>query len=419
MRRLQRVGESLRKDATETQFNTRRISANLPLIERKLDIVSTDTNYKLDFPITNKSHAVYLNLQVKPDNCCDCLPGAEAARRYATGYADYIWNEPLTKIPGFGGSYSFPPHQQESGVDYPVVYKDPLDTQGTITNIWFAWEGYPFFYPTVTNTWNYGNFTPAPSPTGGIIIPTNGVYTMVFRNRAGGSTTDTSEIVASIKRLPKDLQDHPEIEENWQTISRKIYSIAKNNICSYTFKTWADMWGMSYDSKDNIEYGGNTYVKVCASYGHGIGFNPTVIGYLGGLFIAVYAYCVPLNEGDIIGGWLKATDVNGWSPSELDSSQENLTQIDLLGLGFGAVVGRVTYDNTGIPLEGVLVVYNDGSTNGETYTNDEGRYMFYELTPGITYTIIISKSGYVTQAKTIAVEFNVLQELDFIILHEI
>jgi len=416
MRGLRKIGESLQKDATETAHNTRRIAANLPLIERKLDIVSGDTNYKLEFPITERSHAVSLNIQIKPDNCCDCLPGAEPARRYMTGYADYFWNEQLQIIHDPSGHPeldSYPPHQQESGVDYRARYHNPLDTEGSITNIWFAWENYPWFFPTVENNWNYGQFLPMLD--GGIRVPVNGVYTMIFRNRAGGGTTDSSQIVASIKRLPngEDTFD----PTKWETISRKIYSTARENICTYIPLSWALGWGWNPDPIDIITVGGGEYAKCCASYGRNINFGPTVIERIGGLYIEVYAYCVPLNEGDLIGGWLKATDVNSWKPSESNGAESSTTMIDLIGLGFGALTGLITHDNTGQPLEGVTVVANNGSTSFETLTNDEGRYTFYDLTPDLTYTVTISKNGYFTQSKTIKIVFNVLVELDFIILH--
>jgi len=418
MSRLDRVVESLRKDSIETQHNTRRIAANLPLIERKLDIVAGDTNYKLEFPITERSHAVNLNIQIKPDNCCDCLPGAEPARRYMTGFPDYFWYERLNIIHHPSGHPEldyYPPHPAENGADYPAYYHAPLDTQGSITNIWFAWEGYPWFYPTVENNWAYGQFAISPE-TGGIRVPVNGVYSMIFRNRAGGSTTDSSQIVASIKRLPKEKIAEWTDLDNWETISRKIYSVVRENICTYLPLSWALIWGWNPAPEDIIEVGGGEYAKCCASYGRNIGFNPTVIDRIGGLYIEVYAYCVPLNEGDIIGGWLMATDVNGWSQGEGGADYNN-TMIDLIGLGFGALTGKVTYDNTGQPLEGVKVVCNNGTTWYETLTNDEGRYVFYDLTPDLTYTVTISKSGYFTQSKSIKVVFNVLRELDFIILH--
>lgn len=416
---LDRFGESIRKDITETQHNTRRIAANLPLIERKLDVIAGDSSYRMDFPLTEKSHSVKLNVQVRPDNCCDCIPGAEPAKRYTVAFADYFWDTTLEKIAGFGGMYSYPPHAWQNGVDYPAHYKSPVETDGSITNVWFAWEGYPFFYPTVTNTFGYGGYTArVDAATGGIVIPTNGVYSMIFRNRAGGSTTNTSHIVASIKRLPKDAED---VYENWQTISRKIYSIDRKNICTYTFKAWADMWGLIYDSKDNIEVGGDIFVKICASYAQNIGFGPTVIERLGGLYIAVYAYCFPLNGGDIVAGWLQATDVNSWQPAELSPDElANGTMIDLIGLGFGAITG-VVRDENGQPIEGATVSLvgpsPTGTTNAQTLTNDEGRYTFYELTPGILWTLTASKNNYTSETRQIQTIFNTLVELDFRLVH--
>jgi hypothetical protein len=419
MKKLNRVVESLRGDAVETGHNTRRIAANLPLIERKLDILAGDTVYKLEFPITEKSHSVYLNVQIKPDNCCDCLPGAEPAKRYVTAFPDYFWYEPLQIIHHPSGHPEldyYPPHMAENGADYPAYYHDPIDTEGSITNIWFAWENYPWFYPTVENNWDYGQFALSPV-TGGIRVPVNGVYSMIFRNRAGGSSTDSSQIVASIKRLPADKIAEASNLENWETISRKIYSTAKGNICTYLPLSWALIWGWNPAPEDIIIVGGGEYAKCCGSAGQNVNFGTTVIERIGGLYIEVYAYCVPLNEGDIIGGWLKATDVNSWTQGE-GGADSNTTMIDLIGLGFGALTGKVTYDNSGQPLEGVTVVCNNGTTSYSTLTNDEGRYTFYDLTPDLTYTVTITKNGYITQSKSIKVVFNVLVELDFIMLHE-
>lgn len=365
MNRLDQLGKALGKAGKETQFNTRRIAANLPLIERKLDNIAGDTNYKLEFPITEKDHSVIMTLQVKPDNCCDCIPGAEPAQRYATGYPDYFWNDILEIIHHPSGHPEldyYPEHYWENGVDYPAHYHDPLDTQGTITNIWFAWEGYPFFYPTVSNPFGYGHFNPSAAPTGGLTIPTNGVYTMIFRNAAAGRSTPDSQVVAAIKRLPANKEN---IDENWETISRKIYR-------------------PPFD----------------------------------GLTIAVYAYCFPLNEGDIVGGWLKASNVDAWHPGE-GNTEGNLTMIDLIGLGFGALMGKV-YTHDGTPIEGATVSYTQtsglGERSGSTTTNDEGIYYFYDVPPAMFY-VTVTKSNYYTQTQTIEVLFNQLLELNFEIVH--
>lgn len=375
---LDRFGESLRKDAKETEQNTRRISANLPLIERKLDVISGDTPYVMEFPLAGGSHSVMLNIRLKPDNCCDCIPGADPASRFASSGADYIWDTVLTKIPhssGFPDLAYYPTHSWVSGVDYPVHYPNPMNQTGIITNIWFAWTNYPFFWPFVDNPYGYGNFTPVVADTGGIGVPVNGIYTVIFKNRVRGWATPTSSLIIAIKRLKKDTD--PAIATNWQTISRKIYSVERGNL------------------------------------------DESILGIYGSP-VAVYAYCFPLNQGDIVGGWIKATDIDGFSPSEGGEHEANKTEIDLIGLGWGAITG-ILRDQNGQPVIGATISYTGNTAqqanSGTTYTNDEGRWTFYELAPDITYMFTATKTGYNPATQQGTSIFNTLVTVDIVIVH--
>ena len=293
-------------------------------------------------------------------------------------------------------------------MDYPGHIEDPMDQEGSITNIWWAWEGYPFFYPTVENSWGYGMYLPVVSPTGGVQVPTNGVYSMIFRNAVSGRAVESSEIVASIKRLPHDKEDLP---ENWETISRKVFSTARGNIYYYIYRTWADMWGIIYDASKVVIINNTEYAVIYLTSAGQFSYMP----------IAVYGYCFPLNEGDIVTGWLKATDIENWQITE--GGRETINNsfiIDLIGLGFGAITGIVR-DQNGMPVEGATVEYDGpsglGTNHGETLTNDEGRYIFYEMTPDIVFHITASKTNYTSQVQEIRTIFNTVVVRDLRIEH--
>lgn len=368
MDRFKQMGKGLYKDQQESSQNTRRAQANFPLIERKLDLVMADSSFLMEVPITSYSHSVNLDLRIHPDNCCDCLPGAATRGREATGYS-------IEFVPSGVSAFD------ADGIDYPAKLLDPLDQTGTNFNYGY---GGPFFYTTYQQFDFFGGYEI--NPSGGIVVPTDGIYTVMFRDVAGGFAVQGSEVVASIQRMPADKPNQ------WEHISRKVYSTDRNTLCWH----------------NDVQPASGSWPYFC---GEG-DFLPGPDLFFGGLYVRVYAYCIPLNKGDTVDGWLQATNVPAWSPGTRGLTRDPVDEITvtLMGLGFGTLVGTVT-DVSNSPILGATVSYSLGN-GGTTQTDEFGVYSFFDVTPG-TYSITASKIGYITQSRDVTVIFNKVASLDF------
>lgn len=368
--RMSQFGRGLQKNTSATKNNTRRQASNLPQIERKLDILGEDIPYGLTFKLTNNSHSVMLDLRIKPDNCCDCDPGGQAQTRDAVMIVDAFG-------PDIAGN--------SDGINYPAIYNETIVNTGTITH----WVTLPVFWGPIAQPYEgYGGFTRAPDGKG-VIVPVDGIYSFSFQNMAHGAPTSTSVIRASIRKLTTPTEQNP--EPDWEDISVRIYSTAKGNIS--TLKEWP----------------------------------------LSTLNIGVYAYCIPLLAGDIIGGWLQATDVINWEPG-LGDLDGNKSAISFLGLGYATIMGYIRDANNN-PVSGITIrrngefVHSAGAPDSDpptpaityptTVTDINGFYIFENLTP-IPYTLWInptddpnydnlfsSITGYVTA------RLNVITKQDF------
>jgi hypothetical protein len=356
MNKLGQVIGGINKTRVETEYNTRRIQSNFPLIERKLDNISGERNYLMEFPLTKRNHSVLLTLRVKPDNCCDCDPGAEAETRDAIGYH----------------FQSIIPVDYEEKVDYPAVYAYPLVTTSSTFN-WGYWHGmfssalYEPYFPLGVSSLD---------PRGGILIADDGVYTVYFQSIIDGGNIGgpDSEIIASIRRITIDDDTGEELD---LLVSRKIYSVAKGNLTGGS----------------HIYLDGGT-----------------------GWTMRVYAQCTNLRAGDKIGGYVQATNIPNFSTNFGWGSLDNSTKLSLLGLGYGFLIGNVYDSVTREPIQGATVSYTLGF-GGSTITDDFGAYGFYTLRPATNYRITVTKSGYISQTQTIAVYFDKISEIDFSLNH--
>lgn len=338
MDRFKQVNKSLRGDKKENELNTRRIQANLPLVERKLDVLAGEQSYKLEFPMSERNHTVTLDFRVRPDNCCECFPGAQAVKRDAIGYMSTSFPDPNWQTTNFG---SVPTGEMQQ-----AIYIEPLVQTGTTFNygyragIWVAlYNEYP----------NFGGYEIVPE--GGIRVPTDGIYTVMFRQEIGIHTQlDTYLITAVLV--------------NGEPVSKKTYSVAKGNLA---------------------------------------------LGDLHGKVYYQYALCIALHVGDIVGAGLES-NAPGWSIRG-ERGTANSTRIVLLGLGFGYVIGRVFDNTTGIGIPGATVSYTIGF-GGSTTTDENGYYVFEDLTPG-PYSFTASKTGYVSMTRDLQVLFDEVVSIDF------
>jgi hypothetical protein len=338
MDRFKQIGKSLRKDRAQTELNTRRIQANYPLVERKLDNLAGDDSYRLEFPVSGHDHTVSLNLRLRPDNCCDCEPGAQTVKRDAIGYMSTNFPDPNWYTTNFG---SVPTGEMQQAIYIPILVQTGTTFNfGYRAGIWAPlYQEYPYFggYEIV--------------PEGGIMVPVDGMYAVMFRQEIGIYTDRDSYLVTAIL-------------QNGESISQKTYSVAKGNL------------GL-----------GNLHGKVYYQY----------------------AFCVPLHAGDVVGAGLKSNAIS-WSIRG-ERGTANSTRIVLLGLGFGVLIGKVFDQVTGLPISGATVSYTIGF-GGSTTTNENGMYEFTELTPG-PYSVTVTKSGYISMTRDIQVLFDDIVNLDF------
>jgi hypothetical protein len=176
---LTNLGKSLGKDSKESEINTGRVQANFPQIERKLDIVSGGYNFTMDVPLSDVSSIVSLDMRIRPDNCCECDGGPLGGTRKGTG--------DVTRWEDINGN-AFLPDQPADSPQNAVEFKGivtSMTTVGTIDSIWFAWPGYPFFYPisdyeTDFEINKYGDFN---LMDGNIRVPTGGVYNITYQEK--------------------------------------------------------------------------------------------------------------------------------------------------------------------------------------------------------------------------------------------
>jgi hypothetical protein len=375
MNRLIQTGKRIQKTKLETDLNTRRIQATFPLVERKLDILSTDHDYSMDFPLTKHSHSVNIILRVKPDNCCDCDPGRETGAREAVCFFD-----------GYVGPSPYP-YEQDVPAEYPAKIMAPLAQTNTYFN-----RGYtnPWVYPIYVDYPDPGYY--AINPAGGIKVPTDGVYSVLFQTEMTGYITGSSEVVISIRKN-SDPALAPETEE---VLSKRTYSVFRNNLGSGSHISWM------LEPRHLIQY----------------------------------ATCVNLNEGDIVGGWLKVTNINNFSAGNgggLNNDNNNM-KINLLGLGYGFLIGYVFDNTTKEPIIGATVSYDGGfggtfdpnnvegsianqvAADQFALTDEFGAYGFYTLRPA-TYNVTASRDGYTPLTRIALVSFNETTQMDFNLTH--
>lgn len=363
MKRLEQLAKGISNTRKEAALNTRQYQANFPLVERKLDILSNNNSYILEFPLTKANHSALLTINIKPDNCCECEPGAAATGRDCEGY--------------FKGGTIGPPGAYEFNTPYPAIYT------GDATP---AWE-YNVWVPTTTRTpmglvqtgvnFNYGYQSPfvvpiyqpfdaiagySIAPNGRIKIPTDGVYSVLFQcTITGTAMSDAASFTQSIRVDRTDA--YPLIE----TLSKKVYSIANNNL--------------------------NTSHPI------------------------LYATCVNLYQGDTIAGWVEINDIAGFSVGSSSEwgDESNNTHINLLGVGYGYLIGYVYDIASGTPLTGASVSYSN-LFGGHTTTDEFGGYGFYALAPG-NYSVTATYEGFISQTQSAAVSFNSITELDYNLTH--
>lgn len=334
MDRFKQVNKSLRKDRKETELNTRRIQANLPSVERKLDTIAGEQPYRLEFPLSAHKHHVRLDLRVRPDNCCDCDPGAQAQQRDAFGF--FNWND-----------Y----YPTANGEKQLVRFTEPLQQTGTTFH--YGYQS-PFFTPFYHDFLPIAGYSIDPV-TQGVVIPIDGIYAVLFTNIITTVTNGTSYMVLSIN-------------QNGESISQRTYTVASGTL------------PLGTSSRRYYQY----------------------------------AFCVPLRKDDIVQPGIQADMIfieaePGFGAG--GASIENTTRYTLMGLGFGVLIGLVYDQSTGLPISGATVSYTMGF-GGSTTTNSDGRYEFFEITPG-PYSVTASKSGYVSMTRDVTVPFDDIASLDF------
>lgn len=337
MSTVRQVSKRLYDVRKEAEQNTRRLHRNFPLVERKLDVVSSAYSFQMEFPLTERDHHALLSIKIKPDNCCECDPGEQGE-----GHECVAYNEP---------NFGYP-----DGTPYPAKYLSPITQTQTYFNYGY---GGPFFYPFYVPYPGPGGFTantidPKTNVRGGIVIPIDGIYEMLFRIQVSGVAEDDAASVISF------------IGCNGDSVSQKVFSIGRGNLQKGPFH----------------------------------------------LDIYQYASCIDFRQGDVVGGWLAASGVYGYQIGGGDGNTSCQTTLNLIGYGHGTLTGRVI-DEYGNPLEGVNVYHNLGF-GGSTLTDADGVYIFDSLRPA-TYQVTFSKTGYKTWTQDAVVTFESVTTLDTIL----
>ena len=353
------LGRSLGKDAKESNINTRRITANLPQIERKLDILSNEYNFKMDLPVLDASNITSLNIYIRPDNCCDCDSGSLSGFRKGTGT--------VTRFEDIDGNEFLPNQPADSpynGVDYRGVVTS-FSTVGVLDSIWFAWPGYPFFYPNgvyaedfMANS--YGDLTLTSEGT--ILVPTAGLYNIIYNNgHASGTTTDTSKITLTIKTRLHNSGDP------WEIISKEVRYTIYNNLTPNSIMIAHDL--------------------------------------------EIYAICYGLPRNSEISVWVASQDIDriGYSGGTIE--------VLLVGEGFGIVTGYVFHDSPASnPIEGAEVkILLPGME--PALTDAFGKYIISQVPPGVhTIEATYSTNPVLSRTQKVAVEaIKVTSNINFIL----
>lgn len=155
MNTFKQTFKNIKEKGKESEQNTRRISENFPLIERKLDNIVFDQSFRMHFPLTKHPHNVNLTIHFKPpQNCFQCNPvNPNPPNIFAVAPC------PTNFGPGDGNAY-------------PAKY-DSLTT-------------------------NVGGFSL--DPNGGIIVPVDGYYTTQFFNNVGGVVvSEQAAVIGSVR----------------------------------------------------------------------------------------------------------------------------------------------------------------------------------------------------------------------------
>jgi Carboxypeptidase regulatory-like domain len=387
MQRLNQLAKTIQRSRSETALNTRRAQANFPLVERKLDVVAGDVGYSMEFPLTNTNHSAVLTLTVKPDNCCECEPGAATRGRDCTGY--------------YEGGHIGPSNAYEDDVMYSASYTGdaqpywkynvwvPTDTRTDLglvqsgENFNYGYQS-PFVIPIWQDTGDIAGYSVAPN--GRIKIPVDGVYSVLFLCTINGTVTGPDSTVTQMIRVDHMDGDNPILDINGnpfiETTSKKVYNVGKLN----------------------LESGGGPPGTL----------NPSQL--------ILYATCTNFNKGDTVGGWLMIHGINdfhaagGWLGDGSDwGDDNNRTSINLLGKGFGTLIGYVYDISDHSPLQGATLSYTLGF-GGHTMSDEFGGYSFDSLEPD-TYSITATMAGYKDQTQTTIINFNKITELDFNLTH--
>ena len=178
MSKLRKVGDFINKTSADTQQNTRRVSSKFPFIERKLDKISGQGSYIMDFEATPRDHSVLLSLYIRPENCCECEPGQtpDAGRDGVASHPSYV-----------GGA---------DGIAHPAIWHTFAQTGHNI-NLGY---GSPFFYPFYTFYSDYANYS-NDTTNGGITVPVDGIYTISYTEFVGNHPANPAGYaIVSIRR---------------------------------------------------------------------------------------------------------------------------------------------------------------------------------------------------------------------------
>ena len=145
-------------------------------------------------------------------------------------------------------------------------------------------------------------------------------------------------------------------------------------------------------------------------------------GSLDPSILMLYATCVNLNKGDTVAGWLQIHNVRefhaagGWLGDGSNFGDDNnTTTLNLLGRGFGTLIGYVKDQDTGEPIVGATVSYTLGF-GGSTVTDEFGGYSFDDIAPAI-YSVTATLGGYIPITQDVTVIFNQVVQIDFLLKH--
>ena len=325
--RLKQAGKYLGNKISQNNYNTNRVRQIKPKIERKLDIISQDYSFHMPFKTTSGSSRIMAVIRFKPDNCCECDAGAQTVARdvIATFRSD-----------SFGPS---------NGTAYPARIAEPLEQTGTKFNYGYS---SPFFHPTYMEYPDIADYEIAADGEG-IVVPVDGVYTMVFEAYADCILDLNSYVRLQIRRNGTEI------------LSEKIYSL-------------------------------DTVVED------------------GGLkkLLFQYALCRPLKGGDTVNAWVKALTPSMANVIDLSRSK---FKMNLWGLGWAIIKGRVYDEATGDGISGATVSYSEGF-GGYTTTDVDGNYVFTMIRPA-TYSLTASSSGYNDMTRITVAVMGEITIMDF------